>query len=584
MSIEIENIKNKLDIVNVISEYVSGISKAGSNYKCLCPFHNEKTPSFMINPDLQIFKCFGCGIGGDVIKFIQEYEKISFPEALKIAAEKAGITLSSYSTSQDKFIKEEKEKIIEANTLTAKFYNYILTKDKYGKLGMHYAKKREINDEIINKFQIGYAPESKNNLKNFLNKKGFKDEDLIRWGLLVNRDGKVIDKFRNRLIQPIFNTKGLIVGFSGRYIGQSKNPPKYLNSPETVVFKKNEILYGIYHAKEAMRKTNFVIVEEGNIDVLSSHRVGVENIVAPLGTSFTLNQALLVKKFVSTVYFAFDTDEAGINALIRSIKIVEEAGLNHKVIDIRGYKDPDDLIIQSPNMWLKKITEPVDSIDYLINLFLENNDLSKLDAKNKFANYIIPVMSYIKNEITFNHYVRVISSILQIKEDVLINKYIRKTDKNNTVISSVENSSKQTEPNKKNNFINEIKSNQFKKELYFLSLLYQSKKAYTHKFKPEIFESEINKEIFLKMENIILKKMDIYQLNNELSELAQSIIQEIVLTDLSLIQDIEIEKQKVYNSLYRDYIKRQIEYLTDMDDDESIKKVNELVKELKIYT
>lgn len=423
---DIEEIKSKLDIVDVIASYVPDLKKAGANYKACCPFHSEKSPSFTVNTSLQIFKCFGCGKAGDVIKFIEEIEHTEFTDALQIAAEKAGVEITKNISPKNQKEKKEREQILSANLLTAKFYNYIIMSHPSGKKGLEYAtRKREIDIDRIKDFMVGYAPNIPTNLKSFLLSKGFNTKDLVKWGLLVERNGSVIDKFRDRVMQPIFNLKGEIVAFSGRYIGTVKEAPKYLNSPETPVYKKNEMLYGLYQAKEYLKDKNFLIMVEGNIDILSSHRIGVGNIVAPLGTAFTANQAKLIKRFAETVYFSFDTDDAGLKALIRSMGIAEEMELNHKVVDLTGYQDADELIRNNPDEWPLRIQNAKQTMDYLIEKFTRDLDMGSAEGKTTFEYRILPCLALVKDEVLFNHYRKVIASILEVSEE-FINTKIQK--------------------------------------------------------------------------------------------------------------------------------------------------------------
>jgi DNA primase len=251
---DIELIKSKLDIVDIVGSYIE-LKRAGGLYKANCPFHSEKTPSFTVNPSMQIFKCFGCGKAGDAIKFIQEYERIDFKEALKIAAEKAGVQIDTYSNTQNTITKEQKERFYKANTLAASYYSYILKQHIAGKGAREYALKRQISIKEIEKFKFGFAPANNSNLKNFMLKKGYAEKELVELGLCIDRDGTILDKFRNRLVQPILDINGNILGFSGRYLGQSENAPKYLNSSESIVYKKNELLYDIFNAKTEITKT-----------------------------------------------------------------------------------------------------------------------------------------------------------------------------------------------------------------------------------------------------------------------------------------------------------------------------------------
>ncbi|MCS7317707.1 MAG: DNA primase [Candidatus Dojkabacteria bacterium] len=576
---DIEFIKSKLDIVAIIKEYLPNIVKAGNNYKTICPFHNEKTPSFMISTDLQIFKCFGCGLGGDVIKFVQEYEKVSFYEALKICAQKAGIDINNYHYEDNK-IKEEKQRLIELNLIVAKYYNYVLKNLEQGRLGLKYANKRKITMDLIDKFVIGYAPNNIDNLKRFLNKKGYKDIDLVKWGFLVQRNRKYLDKFRHRLIQPIFNQKGEVVGFIGRYIGSSSLSPKYLNSPDTILFKKSQTLYGLYHAKEAMRRTSFVILQEGSIDVLSSHRVGVENIVAPLGTSFTLEQAQLLKKFVDTIYFAFDTDTAGINALIRAIGIVEQIGLNHKAIDIMGYKDPDELISSDPNLWITKVSNPVDTVDYLIKYFIDTYGIDSFDLKNKFLNFMLSVFRNLRNQVAISHYAKVVSDILDISVNVFVDHYLKKSndqlDKSNLYSINKKSKTSIYSRNSYNDIID-------RREIYFLSLIYNSKIVPSLDIDQDIFQNEITKYLFAKICDLILNKITLMDLDKSLSPEQKEVLHQVLMMDLSSVKDVKIEIEKVFKLLKQEQIKRQIHYLSLINDENAIIKINDLVKQLKNY-
>jgi len=572
--INVEEIKNKLDIVNLISEYLGPLTQAGSNYKCKCPFHNEKTPSFMVSPTLQIFKCFGCGIGGDVIKFIQEMDKVDFKEAVKIAAEKAGLRIDDFFNNPK--LEQEKKLILQANELTAKFYNYILLKHKSGLSGMKYAQKRGMTESDINKFLVGYAPNTQTSLKDFLNKKGFDDKSLVKWGLLVERNTKYIDKFRNRLIQPIFNLKGDVIAFSGRYIGNSKQIPKYLNSPDTIVFKKSEVLYGLFHAKSAMKNSGFLIIEEGNIDVISSHRVGVENIAAPLGTAFTEAQAALVKKFVDTVYFCFDTDEAGQNALVRAISIAENVGLFHKVIDIGNYKDPDELISREPDKWIKCVNQASDSISYLINHFCEKYDVNLLENKNKLANFISPIISSLKNDISKSHYVKLVSSVLDIAPEVYASKYLQDLYKQNNKSSKNLNTTVTYQQNLKKSTI------RLDREFYLLALLLKYKFEFVTSFNPDVFENTDLKIIFNFLVDIIKKGMNVEILLDSLDEDLKQIFYTLNLFDTSFVQDPKNEIKNTYKFLYKEYLKRTINQLSIYDDEETVTQINDLIKELKL--
>ena len=428
---QIQEIKEKLDIIQVAEKYLTNMKHSGPNYFALCPFHNEKTPSFSINQDLQIYKCFGCGESGDVITFIQKIEGLDFPKALEKAAQMAGVQLMSYKPDpkREKEYKE-KQRIIEANTLAATFYNHLLLNHKNGEIAREYCKNRKITKPIIEKFQIGYAPKGYDNLKRFLQKHGFEENDLLKWGLLVMREdrsrgretgeSKAVDKFRFRLMFPIFNHQGEIIGFSGRQIEKSDYGPKYLNSPETLVYKKKETMYGLFQAKDEIRRRGFVILVEGNVDILSSHRVGVPNIVCPLGTALTLEQCKLVRRYAEKVYFRFDTDEAGEKALLRGLEIAENAGLESSALDIGEYQDVDELIMNEPKKWQQSVDQPMEVVEHLINRFSKKFDLTSAKGKSGFIKQIGPYIKAIADPIEKDEYVKKIAVLVEVEESLVL--------------------------------------------------------------------------------------------------------------------------------------------------------------------
>lgn len=415
---QIEEIKEKLDIADVVSEYVQ-LKQSGRNKFGLCPFHKEKTPSFSVNSELGIFKCFGCQQSGDVISFIEKIEGVDFPQALEIAARKAGVELKKIDSAQyDQHVKEKKE-AISVNTLAATFYNYILTNHKVGKIAQEYLKNRGLTQELIKKFNIGYAPTGYENLKKFLIKKGFKEGMLIQNGLLVSKSGKVFDKFRSRIMFPIYDEFGDIVGFSGRIIDNNSKAPKYLNSPQTIIFNKSNIVFGLYHAKEGIRKEGFVIITEGQMDVISSHKVGVKNIVAPMGTAITDLQLKKLKRYTDQFYFAFDNDSAGEAAAFRAFKLASELDLVCKGISIGEFHDVDDMIKSDPKLWEKAIKDASDMILYLIKRVSSGIDINSIEGKVKSANLILPIIKSVQDEIRKDYYMNELALHLKIDKKIL---------------------------------------------------------------------------------------------------------------------------------------------------------------------
>lgn len=423
---QIEEIKSKLDITSVVSEYVPNLKRSGNNSFGLCPFHKEKTPSFSVNSDLGLFKCFGCGEGGDVIKFLQKIEGLDFPNALELAAKKAGVVLKKRAYTVDSKVQKEKERLLNANHLTAEFYNYVLCKHKLGEAGREYAKSRKIEGSAIEKYLIGFAPKGFENLKNFLLKKGFKEDELVKWGLLVNKKGRVYDKFRNRLMFTIFNHQGDVIGFSGRLIDKNELGPKYLNSPETLVYKKSQVLYGLYQAKESIRKNDFVVIVEGNIDILTASENGIPNIVAPLGTALTLEQLELLKRYTNKIYFALDTDEAGQKALKRSIGLANELKMESYVMVLGEYKDLDELIVNGGDV-NKVIKGREEFVIYFMKSLQNKYNLKNTVEKTEYIREILSLLSLIDDALLKSDYLKKLEGIVGINMKILGTELLKLT-------------------------------------------------------------------------------------------------------------------------------------------------------------
>lgn len=334
----IEEVVSKNDIVDVISGYVK-LKKNGSSYVGLCPFHNEKSPSFSVSGGRQLYHCFGCGVGGNVITFVMEYENFTFLEAVKNLADRVGMTLPETNYSQqEKEAKDFKEKLLEVNKLAATYY-YRQLRSQGGSLGYQYLKKRGLSDETLNRFGLGYAGQVGGALYKHLKGKGYQD-DLLKESGLFTYDRSVSDKFWNRVMFPIMDVNSKVIGFGGRVMGDAK--PKYLNSPETKLFDKSKNLYGLNIARTS-RKPNLIICE-GYMDVIALHQAGFNQAVASLGTALTPGQARLMKRYTNQVLITYDSDEAGTKAALRAIPILKEAGLSTKVVQMEPYKDPDEFI------------------------------------------------------------------------------------------------------------------------------------------------------------------------------------------------------------------------------------------------
>lgn len=402
----IEEVRTRNDIVEVISGYVR-LQKKGSNYFGLCPFHNEKSPSFSVSPGKQMYYCFGCGAGGNVITFLMEYENQTFPEAVRTLAQRAGITLPEADDSKEaRQADSRRAKLLEINKEAAKYFYYQLRTER-GSVGMEYLRKRELSDETMNHFGLGYANKYSNDLIQYLKSKGY-SEDLIRDAGLCNVDEKhgMYDKFWNRVMFPIQDINHRVIGFGGRVMGDGK--PKYLNSPETEIFDKSRNLYGLNFARTS-RKGN-VILCEGYMDVIAMHQAGFTQAVASLGTAFTSGQASLLRRYANEILLSYDSDGAGVNAALRAIGILKEAGMTGRVINLEPYKDPDEFIkALGGEEFQKRLDHAENSFFFELRQLQKNYDLSDPEQKTAFHREIARKLCTFSEEVERENYIEAVA-------------------------------------------------------------------------------------------------------------------------------------------------------------------------------
>lgn len=402
----IEEVRTRNDIVEVISGYVR-LQKKGSNYFGLCPFHNEKSPSFSVSPGKQMYYCFGCGAGGNVITFLMEYENQTFPEAVRTLAQRAGIALPEADDSKEaRQADSRRAKLLKINKEAAKYFYYQLRTER-GSVGMEYLRKRELSDETMNHFGLGYANKYSNDLIQYLKSKGY-SEDLIRDAGLCNVDEKhgMYDKFWNRVMFPIQDINHRVIGFGGRVMGDGK--PKYLNSPETEIFDKSRNLYGLNFARTS-RKGN-VILCEGYMDVIAMHQAGFTQAVASLGTAFTSGQASLLRRYANEILLSYDSDGAGVNAALRAIGILKEAGMTGRVINLEPYKDPDEFIkALGGEEFQKRLDHAENSFFFELRQLQKNYDLSDPEQKTAFHREIARKLCTFSEEVERENYIEAVA-------------------------------------------------------------------------------------------------------------------------------------------------------------------------------
>jgi len=403
---QVEEIKKKLDIVDVINRFVT-LKKRGHHFIANCPFHQEKTPSFIVSPELQIFKCFGCGKAGDMFTFIQEFERVDFKESLEELAKIAGVKLEK--SAQYSAVESKRQRLFLLNLETAKFYHYMLTSHSLGKTALEYLINRGIQLDTVKLFKIGFSPIDPQLLSAYLTKKGFTVGELIASGTFgqssYNRH-QLYDRFQGRLVFPLADFRDRILGFSGRVLpGAKKELAKYINSPETSIYHKSQTVFGLNLSKEFVKKNSTVIVTEGEFDMISPFQAGFKNIVAIKGTAFTSDQLQLLRRYADTLILALDSDFAGNNAARKSIELADSFDFDIQVLDLgQDFKDPDEAIHQNLDFFHQQLDHPLPIWDYLINSAVITNDPNTIKGKKQILSLVLPFISKINNSVIRSDY------------------------------------------------------------------------------------------------------------------------------------------------------------------------------------
>jgi len=418
---QIEEIKNKLDVVDVVGAYVK-LTKTGANYRGVCPFHSEKKPSFFVSPTRQMWKCFGCGAGSSIFDFIMKIEGVEFGDALKILARKAGVELKKENPK----LKTERQRLYEICELACLFFEKQLVSGNVGKEAKEYLLKRGITEESIKKWRLGYSPDTWQSLSDFLVGKGYNRNEIIRAGLAVVKEGNrsdSYDRFRGRIIFPVFDLNSQVVGFGARVFkaANEKEVAKYINTPQTLLYDKSNILYGLNNAKLAIRKKGQCVVTEGYTDAILCHQAGFENTVAASGTALTPHHLDILKRYSENLLLAFDMDVAGDSATKRGINLAQEKGFNIKIIETySGAKDPAEIILENPKNWHKFLDEARSIMDYYFDSAFSAFDNNSAEGKKEISKIILPVIKRIPNKIEQSHWIQKLSQKLDIREEAIL--------------------------------------------------------------------------------------------------------------------------------------------------------------------
>lgn len=445
---EIEQIKERLNIEEVVGSYLT-LKRAGANLKGLCPFHNEKTPSFMVNPERQIFKCFGCGEGGDIFTFIEKVEGVDFYNSLKILADRSGIKLEQKSVKRgdQEYKSDVKTALFEINELAAKLYHKILLEHPKADKARRYLESRGMEENTIKEFKIGYAPDSWDFMIRFMESKGYRKAELFKAGLLTqNNKGEYYDRFRGRIMFPISNVMGNCIAFTSRILLDDGKQAKYINSAESPIYTKGRVLYGLDKAKMAIREKELAVVVEGNMDVIACHQAGFKNVVAASGTAITEEQIRSLSRYTSDIAFAFDSDSAGLTAMNRAVIIALKIDITPKIIEIpSGFKDPDEALKKDIKIWQRAVLAARPALEAWIDRIIRDKNINDISDRKKISKEILPIIKLIKTEIEREYYLKYLSK----KLSVSILSLAKDLDS-----SKSEKEHKESAPDKKNSSLN----------------------------------------------------------------------------------------------------------------------------------
>ncbi|MFA6410727.1 MAG: DNA primase [Candidatus Buchananbacteria bacterium] len=428
MSSQIEEIKARVDIVDLISEYIRLKPAGPNNWKALCPFHNEKSPSFMVSKDKQIWHCFGCSEGGDIFTFVQKIEGIEFPEALRLLAQKAGVQL----VAENPKLSSQRNRLLDLCELAAYFWHKTLLESHQGQKARDYLRKRQINERTIIDFKIGYALDSWDHLIDFLKGRGFSDQEIFLAGLSVKKERgqDFYDRFRDRLMFPINDLHGNPIGFSGRTLKTEEIGGKYINTPQTLIYNKSLVIFNLDRAKAEIKKENQVIVVEGQMDVVSAVQAGTGNVIATSGTAFTPDQIKILKRYSNNLAICFDMDLAGESAAKRGIDLALNEEMNVKVITLPVGKDPDECIKANPSLWFEAIKKAQSIMEYYFQKTFSQLDLNSPEGKKEAAKILLPLIFRLQNKIEQTHWLQKLSEAVKVPERILLESLPKNRIKN----------------------------------------------------------------------------------------------------------------------------------------------------------
>lgn len=559
----VEEIKARLDIVDVLSEYIRLIPAGINNFKAICPFHREKTPSFMVSKDKQIWHCFGaCGEGGDIFSFIMKMEGVEFAEALRLLAQKAGVTLKK----QDPTLINQRTRLLDLNALAARYYHKTLLESSQAQTARDYFNSRGLKEETVKEFRLGYVPDYSNALSQFLVKNNFKEEEVVAAGLAFKtNDGRLVDRFRDRLMFPLSDVHGNVVGFSGRLLKERKDVGKYINTPQTLVYDKSRVLYGLDKGKQAIKTAGYAIIVEGQMDVIASHQAGVKNTVAASGTALTLDQLTLLKRYTNKLILSFDMDEAGQTAARRGIALALNQGMEIKLIVLNDFKDPDECIKKDVSLWLEAIKNAKPLMDYYFDRVISKYDLNKPEDKSQAAQTLLKVIAQVSDTIKQGHYLQRLAQELDINEGILrekIKPLIKKETASQEELSRPIRQSREIvlverllaltikEPLHIDYLVNNLKTEMVASsqlsELYKYLIIYYTNNTGQSFDKKDSFDYQQFKDFLLAQNEVLANQLDILSLlaDREFSDFNDEAIKKELLRIILFLKEEHLLKEK----------------------------------------
>lgn len=551
---QIEEIKNRLDIVQIVGKYVT-LKQAGKNFSGLCPFHHEKTPSFIVSPDIQRYKCFGCGESGDIFNFVQKIENLDFPETLNKLAKEAGVELKQFKKNP-KYTQLE-----DINYAATKYFYNSLKKDK---VASKYVAERGFNETSIKNFGLGYAPKYPNLLTYISKYHHYNNNELINSGLFTLKNGKIKEKFYDRIMFPIRSSKGDVIGFTGRILPGNDYGPKYMNSPETTIFHKKNNLFGQYESRQEIRKQDLAILCEGSTDVISSHQNGIKNIVAPLGTGLTKEQLENLSHLTKNMLFFFDSDEAGQKAVIRAFKLASELNLYPYATNSSPYKDIDEMLQKEPLKFKTLIQHKKEAFSYILINYLKDKNLSKMQDLIKAKLFVEELLAPVKDFTLYTHY----------------SEIVMKLSGFSVKIPNISSKSPFISGSRPKKFL--VKSETYALEQAYIQLLIFSDKNKDKYYIPSRYISdETLQNLYRKIKNLNPKTISetVTIFNNDNAQ--KAIIEEIILNSTEIDENIDEQIKKLIKRLHYSYLKQKQKNISfklaqaeEMRDNEKIKQLS----------